>query len=98
MLGNPVACPGIAFTKRPLARAGGSRQGRFECLPWALGLILESGGLEFVWRTIRPARLAPDDTARACDNVLVVLSVFMSGMQKIEQLSKNSYFGLVLHK
>jgi hypothetical protein len=48
--------------------------------------------------TIRPARLAPDDTARACDNVLVVLSVFVSGMQKIEQLSKNSYFGLVLHK
>jgi hypothetical protein len=44
--------------------------------------------------TIRPARLAPDDTARACDNVLVVLS----GMQKIEQLSKNSYFGLVFHK
>ena len=98
MLGNPVACPGIAFTKRPLASAERSRQDMFECLPWALGLILESGGLEFVWRTIRPARLAPDDTARACDNVLVVLSVFVSGMQKIEQLSKNSYFGLVLHK
>jgi hypothetical protein len=48
--------------------------------------------------TIRPARLAPDDTARACDNVLVVLSVFVSGMQKIEQLSKDSYFGLVFHK
>jgi len=54
VLGNPVACPGIAFTKRPLARAGGSRQGRFECLPWALGLILESGGLEFVWRQSGP--------------------------------------------
>ncbi len=79
MLGNPVACPGIAFTKRPLASAERSRQDMFECLPWALGLILESGGLEFVWRTIPPARMAPGDTTSVCDTAKFIQRLLVSG-------------------